>query len=482
MNFILKIMKGAMVLLAVWGLSACSGGMGRGSRIAEVAGAIDEGRFSEAVAMTETWRAEVAGDSLLVAALDSLADLTHRLRLEFSLSEEQIRERLAGSVGVFTEAEFLSWEDGGWLEWRMIDGEKRYFNRAASNLKRLLDHRRGRDLPVEAAVPEPFDTFRMHYAAKIIELPDLYGQPVCPVTLRVKYTLTVEADAVPPGEVIRCWLPWPRENHLRQQEIRLLEAFPAGFFVAPDTVGQRSLYMEQKAEVGQPVRFETSFSWRSAGHYFDPAVLTLTPWCDPAEMREYLAEQPPHIRFTPRIRELSDSIVGHAATPLETVRRIFYWIDSQIPWAGALEYGVMPNIPEYVLTRRHGDCGMKTLLFMTLARYNGVPVKWQSGWMMHPGEVNLHDWCEVWYEGAGWVPLDMSFGRLPSADPRIRDFYMTGIDPWRLIVNDAVGETFVPAKKYPRSEPVDFQRGEVEWRGGNLYFNRWSYRMSVEYL
>ncbi|HOY52820.1 MAG TPA: transglutaminase-like domain-containing protein, partial [Prolixibacteraceae bacterium] len=166
----------------------------------------------------------------------------------------------------------------------------------------------------------------------------------------------------------------------------------------------------------------------------------------------------------------------------ETVRRIFYWIDSQIPWAGALEYGVMPNIPEYVLTRRHGDCGMKTLLFMTLARYNGVPVKWQSGWMMHPGEVNLHDWCEVWYEGAGWVPLDMSFGRLPSANPRIRDFYMTGIDPWRLIVNDAVGKTFVPAKKYPRSEPVDFQRGEVEWRGGNLYFNRWSYRMSVEYL
>jgi hypothetical protein len=32
-----------------------------------------------------------------------------------------------------------------------------------------------------------------------------------------------------------------------------------------------------------------------------------------------------------------------------------------------------------------------------------------------------------------------------------------------------------------RSEPVDFQRGEVEWRGGNLYFDKWDYHMEVSY-
>jgi len=31
-----------------------------------------------------------------------------------------------------------------------------------------------------------------------------------------------------------------------------------------------------------------------------------------------------------------------------------------------------------------------------------------------------------------------------------------------------------------RSEIVDFQRGEVEWRGGNLYFNQWSWNFNVE--
>jgi hypothetical protein len=39
-----------------------------------------------------------------------------------------------------------------------------------------------------------------------------------------------------------------------------------------------------------------------------------------------------------------------------------------------------------------------------------------------------------------------------------------------------------PKKIYPRSETVDFQRGEVEWSGGNLYFPQWDYSMEIEYL
>jgi hypothetical protein len=101
--------------------------------------------------------------------------------------------------------------------------------------------------------------------------------------------------------------------------------------------------------------------------------------------------------------------------------------------------------------------------------------------MMHPEEVNLHDWCEVYYEGAGWIPLDMSFNLQKSPDLREREFYISGIDAYRLIVNDDIGSRFVPDKKYARSEPYDFQRGEVEWREGNLYFNQWDYSMKVEY-
>ena len=49
-------------------------------------------------------------------------------------------------------------------------------------------------------------------------------------------------------------------------------------------------------------------------------------------------------------------------------------------------------------------------------------------------------------------------------------------------VNTDYGMPLAPKKKYPRSETVDFQRGEVEWRGGNLYFDQWNYNWEIEYL
>ena len=103
--------------------------------------------------------------------------------------------------------------------------------------------------------------------------------------------------------------------------------------------------------------------------------------------------------------------------------------------------------------------------------------------MMHPRAWNLHDWAEVYFEGVGWVPVDQSFG-IPAfarnADEEY--FFLGGIDSWRMIVNTDYGMPLVPEKKYPRSETVDFQRGEVEWEGGNLYFPQWSYHMDIDYL
>jgi hypothetical protein len=76
----------------------------------------------------------------------------------------------------------------------------------------------------------------------------------------------------------------------------------------------------------------------------------------------------------------------------------------------------------------------------------------------------------------------MSFNLQNSNDLQEKEFYISGIDAYRLIVNDAIGSQFVPTKKYPRSEPYDFQRGEVEWKDGNLYFNKWDYNMKIKYL
>ena len=164
------------------------------------------------------------------------------------------------------------------------------------------------------------------------------------------------------------------------------------------------------------------------------------------------------------------------------VRKIFTYINNNYPWASAREYSTVPNIPEYVIENKHGDCGMVSLLFITLCRLNGIPAKWQSGFMMHPGDVNLHDWAEIYFKGIGWVPVDQSFG-IPTfaSSDNTRYFFSNGIDAYRLIVNDDFSAPLVPAKQFTRSETVDFQRGEVEWRKGNLYFDQWKWKIDVKY-
>lgn len=124
---------------------------------------------------------------------------------------------------------------------------------------------------------------------------------------------------------------------------------------------------------------------------------------------------------------------------------------------------------------------MQTFLFMSMLRYKGIPVRWQSGWMVPPGSENLHDWSEVYYEGVGWVPADISYNLQLSENDLVREFYLSGIDSYRLIVNDGVAGDLFPPKKFMRSEPYDFQRGEVEWRGGNLYFDKWDYEIVIKY-
>ena len=80
------------------------------------------------------------------------------------------------------------------------------------------------------------------------------------------------------------------------------------------------------------------------------------------------------------------------------------------------------------------------------------------------------------------MKVDQSFGIKDSEDERVKWFCLGNTDAYRWIVNDDFSCPLYPEKIYPRSETVDFQRGEVEWRGGNLYFDQWDYDLEVEII
>ncbi|MFO7853238.1 MAG: transglutaminase-like domain-containing protein [Bacteroidota bacterium] len=418
----------------------------------------------------------------LIHKADSLAQIAERIYLDFSLSEDEIISSLKKNIGDYTAEKKQTWEDKNWLECRVIDGEKRYFNRAVSNLELIRSFHLDRASRDSLNAEDPGMVFRKRHVKSIIDASGTDNKPVIPVEMIVNYTLTVLPNSVPEGEIVKCWLPWPKENHIRQQNVRFISASDDDYLISPDSVTHRTIYMEEIAVKDKPVIFNVSFSYESFGQYFDPESLDILPYDKNSEFyKKHTSEQLPHINFSKDVKFLADSIAGEEDNPFEILKKFYYWINGNIPWAGAIEYSIMPDIPGYVLDNMRGDCGMQTFLLMSMLRYKGIPVRWQSGWMMPPGNKSLHDWCEVYFEGPGWVPVDISYGLQYSTYIKTREFYISGIDSYRLIVNNGVGGKLYPEKKYLRSEPYDFQRGEVEWSGGNLYFDKWDYEMEIEY-
>lgn len=469
-------------IFLIWIFMGCSKTVPGDYPLRQLEEAFAEGAFTRVVEMADSLKM-VLGDPVLIWKCDSLKEISHRLRLEFSVPEREINAALESRNIEFTPDDLVRWEKYNLLESKWIDGEKYYFKRAASNLRLLLDHIHLQNNPDSSVPPEAFDLFRINDIQQILDISDGTGKLVNPRKISMEYKVTLLAGILPAGQLVRCWLPYPRTNHARQEITGFRPLNLQNALVSPENALHRTVFSSGTAGSDGFVEFACETDIVSHAQYFDLRKMSVLPYdTSSALYRKYTAQQPPHIRFTERIHDLSDEVVGDVKDPYEAVRRIFIWIHTNIPWTGALEYSVMPDIPGYVLDNMRGDCGMKTLLFMTLARYNGIPVRWQSGWMLHPGEVNLHDWCEVWYEGVGWVPVDVSFGLMPSGDIRIREFYITGIDAFRYIVNDDIMAPLIPEKKFFRSEPYDFQRGELEWDGGNLYFNQWKYHMKVSCL
>ncbi|MDP3150543.1 MAG: transglutaminase-like domain-containing protein [Ignavibacteria bacterium] len=447
----------------------------------EIQKAIDSGEYTRAQKMISEYVSDNKLPDSEKEALLFESERFERIKKDFTKTSLQILAELEKILSGFSIDDLEKYEKEKSLEMIIIDGEKRYFKNAATNLFRInKELKKLKDEKFGLVTDRLADFKKAIVPVIVIESIAAQKKLVYEKNLKINYTLTVKPNAVPAGEIVKCWLPYPKENHPRQQRLKLISTSEEKYIVAPDSVLQRTIYMEKKAEKDSATKFSVEYELTAFAEYNDIFSKGIIPQVD-AKLSEYVKERPPHIVFTDEIKTLSQKIIGNETNQLEKVKKIFIWIHDNIPWASALEYSTIPNISKYCLENLHGDCGIKTLLFMTLCRYNGIPAKWQSGWMLHPVEVNLHDWCEIYVEPFGWVPVDQSFGLIDLKNEKEKYFYIGNTDSYHLIVNDDYSQPLFPVKIFPRSETVDFQRGEVEWNGGNLYFDKWNYDMIVSY-
>ncbi|MCB9057365.1 MAG: transglutaminase domain-containing protein [Calditrichae bacterium] len=454
------------------------------TNFSEINKLIDKGEFSEAQKLINIKIGEGDIDEDEIYNLRFKEDVLNRIRMDFSRDEEYVKNALKKYFPDLSEEQIKEWEESNQLEMKIIDGKKMYFRNAVPNLFRKN--------PTANKIKQLKDGSDKSSLEKFLEsyLPDVVKAAqdsskifVSPKNLKITYSLSVKPDKVKDGEVVRAWLPFPRTDNKRISNLKLISVSNPEYIIAPDKYVHKSIYLEEKAQQGKPVVFSYSAEY-TAFNEVNKIDLNIRPdySADNLLFKEYTSERETHIIFTDAIKMLSKKIVGDEKNLLKKAKLIYLWIGKNIPWTSALEYSTIQNIPMYCVENGRGDCGIKAMLFITLCRYNGIPAKWQSGWFIYPDNMNLHDWAEIYIPVKGWIPVDPDFNNQQIAEKTASEFFFGSTDAYRLIINEDFSGAFYPAKTYPRSETVDFQRGEVEWKGGNLYFNDWNYDMEVEYI
>jgi transglutaminase-like putative cysteine protease len=435
---------------------------------------VDAGHFAQAQASIASQLKSASLPAVERTALEFERERMRRILLDFTLSQAQVKAKVREQIPDLSDDEFAAWDQSGLFEKRLIDGRTVYFKRSPSNLFRLSPAAAARRKGGPGFVDGPMETPNDHHRAIRDAARD--GQrSVLPRRVRVTQSISVKPDAVPAGETVRAWIPYPRSIQGQQEDIRLIESSPALHTLAPESTLQRTVYFESPAVAGKRTDFSVTYELTIFAQHTLIDVDKVVRAKLTKELLEQVGERPPHIVFTDAIRKFSRDAVGDEKNPYRIAQKLFAAVDA-IPWAGALEYSTLSNISDYALHAGHADCGQQTLLLMTLLRLNGIPARWQSGMVFSDGEYdNLHDWGLLYLAPYGWVPMDVTTGRMNAGDPVIDHFYLGSLDAYRIAFNDDYAQPLHPDKQHFRSETVDSQRGEVEWRGGNLYFDRWGY-------
>ena len=169
----------------------------------------------------------------------------NRIRKDFSKTEQDVLTFIQTYIPDVSTDDLDRWENEKSLEYKMIDGQKMYFNRAARNLFRLDEECRQiwREYYSKEEPKGQEEQFNiLNYAEQVIRQAGEHGKSfVKPVRMRINFKLTVKANVVPQGETIRCWIPYPREIEMRQTDIQLINSFPIEHQVAPNQTLQRTI-------------------------------------------------------------------------------------------------------------------------------------------------------------------------------------------------------------------------------------------------
>ena len=410
------------------------------------------GDFDGAIRLIDQILAEGKGSEGFRACLNVQREQIVRLPLDYPFTFDEAVAFAQQQAPDFTADELRALEEAGRIDWIYINGVPHYFNRFFENLCEV-----DKTYAVRAGLADMNGDndgieYRLERMAVMKERGG-YSQH-----LRIKARVRIKDEAFRPGERVMVHLPLPAACE-EQSDIRIERMFPENGAADAEDAPQRTICWQETMTENHP--FEVEYSYTYTGRYVD--AWNAVP---DAQQPDFFTEEiPPHIMFTPYIRDLVKVLSEGAENNLEKAQRFYKFVTENVKYSFSRAYFGLESIADSCARNLVGDCGIQATLFITLCRCAGIPARWESGLAAGPvGNCGAHDWAKVYIAPLGWFPVDLSRGGTAFARGKeeLQKFYFGNLECDRMVANRTVQADFGIPKQHWRADPYDNQVGEIE--------------------
>ena len=251
------------------------------------------------------------------------------------------------------------------------------------------------------------------------------------------FTYQVEIKDLPAGaQKVRVWIPRPPSDSNQSVvlknasgPVRLRETREARF-------GDRMHYAEilhpKSSSAAFTFTYEVTRKEYSKGGFESLMKYNNDPGSPPKPVAFYLG--PDHLVPTSgRMAALAEENTQGKRGPVEKAYALYDYVFHTLRYdKSGTGWGRGDSL--WVCDAKHGNCTDFHSLFISLARAEGVPARFEIGFPLprnaHAGEIpGYHCWAEFYVEGAGWVPVDISEA---WKDPAKHDYFFGTLDADRV--------------------------------------------------
>lgn len=250
------------------------------------------------------------------------------------------------------------------------------------------------------------------------------------------FTYQVTVKDIPAGsQRVRVWIPRPVTDANQTVVLKKVNGPVRLREVREQTFGNHILYGEllhpQAGPAEFTVEYEVTRKEYSQGNYETLAKTAHGNAVPPKSLARFL-EPDRLVPIDGRMKELADENTRGKQTTLERAYALYDFVFHTVRYdKSGTGWGRGDSV--WVCDAKHGNCTDFHSLFISLARAEGIPARFEIGFPVPGGAEGTipgyHCWAEFYVSGTGWIPVDISEA---WKDPRKHDYFFGTLDANRV--------------------------------------------------